>query len=53
MPFQRIGITTAMAGQSFVTRGYAWEPWQKVTWTERVKADAGTFTSAVRTVEAK
>ena len=35
---ERIGITVAHGAERVETAGYAWEPWQQVTWHERPKA---------------
>jgi hypothetical protein len=36
---ERIGIAViAEGGELLTTSGYAWEPWQRVTWHERRKA---------------
>ncbi len=44
----RVGITIAVGGIAFETAGYAWEPWQTVTWNQRVKDGAAVFSTAVR-----
>jgi len=44
----RVGIGVAVAGRLYPTRGYAWEPWQRVRWHERLKAGADGYAEAVR-----
>ena len=43
----RVGITVVLGGKVFGTNGYAWEPWQKATWHERLKAGFEVFARAV------
>jgi len=46
---RRIGIAVADAdGQLLTTTGYAWEPWQRVTWHERRKAGFDELGAAMR-----
>lgn len=35
---ERVGIAVATEGSLLQTSGYAWDPWQSVTWHERRKA---------------
>jgi hypothetical protein len=39
----RVGIAIAEGQQRLATSGYAWDPWQSVTWHERRKAGWSTF----------
>jgi hypothetical protein len=34
----RVGIAIAVGSEVFRTNGYAWDPWQRVSWHERLKA---------------
>jgi hypothetical protein len=46
---ERIGIAVIAAdGELLTTTGYAWEPWQSVTWHERPKAGLDDFGETMR-----
>ena len=47
-PVGRVGLDVAVGSEVATTSGFAWEPWQTVTWTERQKAGVGVFAVAVR-----
>jgi len=47
-PVGRVGLQVAAGGEVAETAGYAWDPWQTVTWRERRKAGIGVFAAAVR-----
>jgi hypothetical protein len=53
VPVRRVGIAVAVGRSLSVTRGYSWDPWQRVTWHERLKAGLGAFADAVRNVQAE
>jgi hypothetical protein len=46
----RVGIDIAVGGKLAVTKGYGWDPWQKVGWHERPKAGVAAYAAAVRDV---
>jgi hypothetical protein len=47
----RVGIAALSDGGPLLrTRGYAWDPWQRVTWHERKKAGFDEFASTMRDV---
>jgi len=43
---RRVGISVAVGEALHPTRGYGWEPWQTVTWSERLKAGAAAYREA-------
>ncbi len=43
----RVGITVVLGDDVLVTNGYAWGPWQRASWHERLKAGAWRFAEAV------
>jgi hypothetical protein len=45
---ERVGIHVVADGEAHATRGYAWEPWQAVTWSERPKAGLEVLAQTVR-----
>jgi len=47
---ERLGLTVGVGAQGIDTAGYAWEPWNAVTWTERPKAGLQTWIDAVAEV---
>ena len=49
---ERLGITVAVGAGGEDTAGYAWEPWNAVTWRERPKAGVQQFVDAVHDVTA-
>jgi hypothetical protein len=53
VPVRRVGIAVAAGRSLSVTRGYSWDPWQRVTWHERPKAGLEAFASAVHDVQAE
>ena len=46
-PVGRVGLEIAVGSELATTGGYAWEPWQTVTWRERQKAGIAAFAAAV------
>ncbi len=42
---ERVGIVVDVAGATTQTAGYAWEPWQSVTWHQRPKANLDLLTA--------
>lgn len=46
---ERVGITVTTGDEVFETAGYAWEPWQTVSWHERLKAGTDTFATTIIT----
>lgn len=46
----RLGISVAVGTEGTDTDGYAWEPWDTVTWTERPKDGLELFVQAVTDV---
>ena len=44
---ERLGITVAVGAEGEETAGYAWEPWNAVSWRERPKAGLEFFVDAV------
>ena len=53
VPVDRVGIAVATGSSLSVTRGYSWDPWQRATWHERLKAGLGAFAEAVHDVQAR
>ncbi len=51
VPTDRVGIAVAVGQSLRVTNGYSWEPWQRVTWHERLKAGSESFAAAVADVQ--
>lgn len=47
---ERMGITVAAGQTGEVTNGYAWEPWNAVSWHERPKVGLDLFVAAVEEV---
>ena len=47
---ERMGITVAVGQTGEVTNGYAWEPWNAVSWHERPKVGLDLFVAAVEEV---
>jgi hypothetical protein len=43
----RVGLEVAVGSEVATTAGYAWDPWQTVTWHERQKAGIAAFAAAV------
>jgi hypothetical protein len=43
----RVGIVVVAEGETHVTGGYGWEPWQAVEWRERPKAGIDALADAV------
>jgi hypothetical protein len=48
----RVGIAVFTNGSLLRTNGYAWEPWQRVTWHERRKAGFDELASTMRGLSA-
>jgi hypothetical protein len=49
----RIGIAVQAQGAPLLqTSGYAWEPWQRITWHERRKAGFDVLAQAMKTLSA-
>jgi len=46
----RVGITVAVGTSGWETAGYAWDPWNSVTWNERPKFGLQVFLDAVTEV---
>lgn len=46
-PVERIGISVTHRDSTWVTNGYAWDPWQIPTWHERVKVGAESLSEAL------
>jgi hypothetical protein len=49
----RVGISVAVGSLLHQTKGYGWDPWQTVTWHERVKSGSEVFAAAVADVTAR
>lgn len=49
-PVERVGIVVVLQGERHDTRGYAWEGWQAVTWSERPKAGIERIAEAVERI---
>ncbi len=49
----RVGISVALGSELYTTNGYGWDPWQKVTWHERMKAGADQYRQALVDVTAR
>lgn len=49
---RRVGIAVFTNGSLLRTNGYAWEPWQRVTWHERRKAGFDELASTMRRLSA-
>ena len=47
-PVDCVGITVVDGDDAQTTAGYAWEPWNSVSWRERPKAGLQTFVDMVR-----
>ena len=43
----RIGITVASGSETIPTSGYEWEDWNRVSYSERIKAGCGVFAQTV------
>ena len=43
----RIGITVASGSEIIPTTGYEWEDWNRVSYSERIKAGSGVFAQTV------
>ena len=43
----RIGIGVAAGSETITTTGYEWEDWNRVSYTERIKAGSGVFAQTV------
>jgi hypothetical protein len=46
-PVGRVGLDVAVGSEVATTSGYAWDPWQTVTWHERQKAGIAALAAAV------
>ena len=46
-PVERIGIDVVLNNVVVPTNGYAWDPWQSVTWHERLKVGAELYAEAL------
>ena len=49
----RVGIDIAVGSQLYHTKGYAWDPWQKVSWHERLKAGVQQYEQALLDVTSR
>jgi hypothetical protein len=49
---ERVGIAVATEGSLLQTSGYAWEPWQRITWHERRKAGFDDLSDTMRRLSA-
>ena len=47
LPVGRVGLDVAVGSEVATTSGYAWDPWQTVTWHERQKAGIAALAAAV------
>jgi hypothetical protein len=52
-PVERVGIAVVAGPDVCPTAGYAWEPWQSVTWHERLKAGIDQYAQAVTEVTSR
>jgi hypothetical protein len=46
----RVGISVAVGETVYPTQGYAWEPWQKVAWHERLKSGVEVYAETLAAV---
>ncbi len=46
----RVGISVAIGTTLYLTKGYSWDPWQKISWHERLKTEVETYAKAVAAV---
>ncbi len=51
-PVKRVGITVALGAEVAVTKGYSWDTWNRVKWTEREKAGYDQLTEVVKALSA-
>jgi hypothetical protein len=49
---ERVGIAVATESSLLQTSGYAWEPWQRITWHERRKAGFDDLADTMRRLSA-
>jgi len=50
---EQLGITVAVGTLGWETAGYAWDPWNSVTWNERPKFGLQVFLDAVAEVNGR
>ena len=50
-PVERVGLDVVVNNLAIPTNGYAWDPWQSVTWHERLKVGAEQYAEAMAATE--
>jgi hypothetical protein len=50
---QRVGLSVALGSRLYPTKGYGWDPWQEITWQERLKAGVEVYQRALAEVIAR
>ena len=50
-PVAHVGLDVVVNNIAIPTNGYAWDPWQSVTWHERLKVGAEQYAQAIRSTE--